>query len=101
MNRNIRLYNRDHANLTLEQVHDSDIWKLRIDDKHQYCLEYMRMGGDFEISEDNKIKWNKIVMIDPSGGPYLEIGDTLENGKYKIVEFIDSTTMRLSEGNNN
>ena len=37
-------------------------------------------------------------MIDPSGGPYMELGDTLK--EYKIVEFIDSTTMKLERNNN-
>ena len=96
MNNILRLPNRDHAYLRLEQKEDSDIWELKVDPQHKYCLEYMRMGGDYEII-DSKISWKKITMLDPSGGPYMEVGDTLMHEKYEIVEILNSTTLRLHE----
>ena len=101
----IDLYNRDHAEIYLEMYSEkydgTSLWKLKVDPKHDYCLQYMRMGGDFDILENNKILWKHIQMIDPSGGPYLEVGDELQGGRYKIIEFLDATTVKLSERNNN
>ena len=95
----IKLYNRDHANMYLEKIKDNDdntsTWELKVDKKHKYCLEYMRCGGDFDVV-DNKVVWKERKMIDPSGGPYLEVGDIINN-KYKIVEIIDYNILRLSE----
>lgn len=101
----IYLKNRDRAKLWLEQT-DSDLWKLKVDPEHEYCIKYMRMGGDFEINSDHDVKWNKIAMIDPSGGPYLEIGDKLKDelkNEYEIIEMLDATLLRLKpcEGNSN
>ena len=55
----IKLPNRDGAILWLE--HESgNIWKLKVDPKHNYCLEYMRMGGKFDADENGNIRWEKI-----------------------------------------
>lgn len=100
----IKLNNRDHADLWLEQINNTDWWQLKVDKKHEYCLKYMRMGGDFEIEKTPEnsqyIKWTKVVMMDPSGGPYLEVGDILDN-KYKIVEMNADLQLKLSEEHNN
>lgn len=93
----IKLPNRDRADLWLEQIDDSDLWKLTVDKDHEYCLKYMRCGGDFDIEEkDGKqiIHWKSRQMIDPSGGPYLEIGDEIEG--HKILEIVDDLILRLS-----
>ena len=94
MNR-IQLYNRDGANLWIEKIEDENdysIWKLKIDKKHSYCLEFMRVLFD---EKDN------IEAIDPSGGPFISINDTFTNNKYKIIKIINSTTFWISESNNN
>ena len=88
----IILYNRDRANLWLEKE-DSDIWKLKVDQNHEYVLEYMRVIG-----------YPKIEAIDPSGGPFISVGDILEDNEkrsYKIIEIINYTTLKLKEENGN
>lgn len=94
----IHLYNRDGATLWLEKLsnienHISE-WKLNADKESQYCLEYMRVIGNYP---DN------ITAIDPSGGPFLAVGDYLDYfpKKYKIVKINQNLTLWLSEGNNN
>ena len=66
----IKLFNRDGADLRLVQK-DENLWEFKVDGKHKYVLEYMRYGLD----KDNKT----IVMIDPSGGPYMTLGYKLNN----------------------
>ncbi len=61
----IKLFNRDGADLKLISE-DEKLWKFTVDDKHNYVLQYIRIG--FEL--DNKT----ICMVDPSGGPCLTIG---------------------------
>ena len=39
----IKLYNRDGANLKLVSE-DGNLWKFQVDDKHKYILEYCRIG---------------------------------------------------------
>ena len=88
----IILYNRDRANLWLEKE-DSDIWKLKVDQNHAYVLEYMRVIG-----------YPKIEAIDPSGGPFISVGDILKDNEkrsYKIIEIINYTTLKLKEENGN
>lgn len=94
----IKLYNRDRADLRLEQIGDSDLWKLTVDPKHEYCLKYMRYGGDFNIEEkDGKqyVNWKSRKMIDPAGGPYIEVGDIIEG--YKVLEIVEDLVLRLSK----
>lgn len=86
----IQLPNRDGADLRLEQSIDN-IWHLVVDDKHSYCLKYMRVGYTD--------KTNNIEFVDPSGGPMLEVGDKFK--KYEIVKIINPTTFELRERDNN
>ena len=90
----IKLYNRDGANLCLEKVRNIETniseWIMKVDNKHKYCLEYMRIIGDYPKT---------IEAVDPSGGPMIGLGDEFE-GKYKIVNIINPTTFWISERNN-
>ncbi len=104
MKEEIKLPNRDGANLWLEKISETEypnifIWELKIDDKHKYCLEYTRLGGDYKVS-NNKVIWSFIEFVDPSGGPMINLGDEFE-GKYKIVKIIDYNKFMISERNNN
>ena len=89
----IKLYNRDGANMWLEKLSDVkdniSRWQLKVDDKHEYCLEYMRVIGNYP---------NRIEAVDPSGGPFISLGDEFE-GKYKIINIINSTIFDISERN--
>lgn len=76
----IKLYNRDGADLYLENC-GVNLWKLSVDDKHKYVLGYIRVG--YEI--DNKT----INFIDPSGGPYLSVGQRV-NKDYVISSIIEA-----------
>ena len=75
----IRLYNRDGADMFLVS-NDENWWKFEIDKKHEYCLEYMRIG----YGEENK----SIYMVDPSGGPYLEVGNRIGNNMEYTIDTI-------------
>lgn len=90
----IELFNRDGANLWLEKKAQIQpniyVWELKVDPKHKYCLEYIRLIGDYP---------NNIEAVDPSGGPMINIGDEFE-GNYKIVKIINATIFWLSERNN-
>ena len=88
----IRLFNRDGADLWLEKIkkvseHEFE-WRLYVDQKHLYCLQYIRCIGDYP---DN------LEAVDPSGGPMINLGDRFENGKYKIIKIINPTTFILWE----
>lgn len=89
----IKLYNRDGADMWLEKLSDVEPnisrWQLKVDNKHKYCLEYMRIIGDYP---------NNIQAVDPSGGPFISLGDEFE-GKYKIINIINSTIFDISERN--
>ena len=93
----IKLFNRDGANLKLVQKHLKEIephiteWELQVDEKHKYVLEFCRYIGDNFLEPE---------AIDPSGGPMINLGDEFE-GKYKIIKIVDCTTLWLSERNNN
>ncbi len=77
----ISLPNRDGDNVYLEQLGDSNYWQLK-------CPYFYRVIGD-----------NPIVAIDPSGGPMLCVGDTIQNkkiteitsGKLLILEDVATT----------
>ena len=49
----IKLFNRDGANLWLEKVKEVEPniseWKLNVDKKHDYCLKYLRVIGNYPI----------------------------------------------------
>jgi hypothetical protein len=88
----IKLYNRDGADLWLEQVDENtSVWKLKVDPEHNYCLEYCRCIGDNFLEPE---------AIDPSGGPMLSLGDEFEE-KYKIVKINSINNIWISERNNN
>ena len=92
----IKLFNRDGANLRLVQKHLKEIepyiteWELQVDEKHRYVLEFCRYIGDNFLEPE---------AIDPSGGPFLAVGDMIR--KYQIIKIVDCTTFWLSERNNN
>ena len=91
----IKLYNRDGADLWLENTGEQAaeniaIWKLNVDSKHKYCLEYIRVIGNYP---------NEIEAIDPSGGPMLSVGDVFEN-KYEIVKINSTNNIWIGERNN-
>jgi hypothetical protein len=89
----IKLYNRDGANLYLVDTGliEPYIYKcsLRVDSEHHYVLEYCRyiLGND-----------NVVEAIDPSGGPFIALGDEFEN-KYKIVKINSTNNIWVSERN--
>jgi len=93
----IKLFNRDGANLKLVQKHLKEIepyiteWELQVDEKHRYVLEFCRYIGDNFLEPE---------AIDPSGGPMINLGDEFEN-KYKIVKINSAKSLWLSERNNN
>lgn len=91
----IKLYNRDGADLWLEKIKDvSDNiseWQLKVDKEHEYCLQYMRVIGNYP---------KEIDAVDPSGGPFISVSDEFEN-KYKIVKICGSTLFWISERDNN
>lgn len=89
----IKLFNRDGADLYLEKIGDRDpeisTWQLKVDDKHSYCLKYMRAIFD----ESNRF----IESVDPSGGPLISVGEVFEK-KYKIIEIRGYTEFIIDEG---
>ena len=93
----IKLFNRDGADLRLVQKYLKEIephiteWELQVDEKHKYVLEFCRYIGDNFLEPET---------IDPSGGPFISLGDEFEN-KYKIVKINSVKSLWLSERNNN
>lgn len=75
----IKLFNRDGADLYLKNC-DVNLWELNVDDKHKYVLEFIRIG----YKSDNKT----IDFIDPSGGPYLSVGQRI-NKNFIIGSIIE------------
>ena len=96
----IKLFNRDGADLRLVQKSLKEIdpgiteWELQVDKEHDYVLEFVRFIGNTY----NNIDWTEA--IDPSGGPFISLGDEFEN-KYKIVKINGVKSLWLSERNNN
>lgn len=93
----IKLFNRDNADLRLVQKRLKEIepgiteWELQTDKKHDYVLEFCRYIGDNFLEPE---------AIDPSGGPMINLGDEFEN-KYKIVKINSVKSIWISERNNN
>ena len=75
----IFLHNRDNAKLTLVSE-DEKLWKLNVDEAHKYVFEYCRIG----YMNDNKT----IEFVDPSGGPFLSIGQKISEDK-EIISIIN------------
>ena len=70
----IKLYNRDGADLRLISSEDDDHrWTMNVDKDHEYVLKYLRYGMD-----ENEYD---IEFIDPAGGPILYIDQILENNE--------------------
>lgn len=101
----IKLFNRDGADLKLVQKHLKEIepyiteWELKVDKEHSYVLEFCRFIGEYQ-TENNKVNWDVIEAIDPSGGPMINLGDEFE-GKYKIVKINSANSIWISERDNN
>lgn len=101
----IKLFNRDGADLRLVQKYLKEIepgiteWELQVDKKHDYVLEFVRFIGNYN-EDKNSVDWSVIEAIDPSGGPFISLGDEFEN-KYKIVKINGVKSLWLSERNNN
>ena len=101
----IKLFNRDGADLKLVQKYLKEIepgiteWELQVDKKHNYVLEFVRFIGNYD-EDKNSVDWSVIEAIDPSGGPFISLGDEFEN-KYKIVKINGVKSLWLSERNNN
>jgi hypothetical protein len=73
--------NRDGAHLWFENIKDN-IYELKTD--KQYVLEYCRIGTtDAEV-----------IMVDPSGGPYISIGDVFDNYKLESI-FYEGKSLRF------
>jgi hypothetical protein len=95
--RKIKLFNRDGADLKLVQKHLKEIephiteWKLQVDEKHKYVLEFCRYIGDNFLEPE---------AIDPSGGPMINLGDEFEN-RYKIVKINSINNIWISDNGNN
>ena len=92
----IKLFNRDGADLKLVQKYLKEIephiteWKLQVDEKHKYVLEFCRYIGN---------NFLELEAIDPSGGPMINLGDKFE-GKYKVVKINSVNSIWISEGHN-
>lgn len=101
----IKLFNRDGADLYLEQKSLKEIepyiskWELKVDEEHSYVLEFCRIIGEYQ-EENNRINWDNIEAIDPSGGPFISLGDEFE-GKYKIIKINSAKDIWISERDNN
>jgi hypothetical protein len=93
----IKLFNRDGANLRLVQKYLKEIepgiteWELQVDDKHKYVLEFCRYIGDNFLEPE---------AIDPSGGPMINLGDEFEN-RYKIIKINSTNNIWISDNGNN
>lgn len=96
MKKEIKLFNRDGADLRLK-YQQNDEWILSVDTDHKYVLKYMRIIFK-EHSESLDPK--NYEAIDPSGGPMIGLGDIFE--EYKVVGFKNTLTLIMKyEGNNN
>lgn len=102
MKEDIKLYNRDGADLKLVNAWDN-VWKLEVDKEHEYVIQYMRViykeNVDYKDATD-ALDPKNYEAIDPSGGPMIGLGDIFEG--YKLIEFMDCTTFIMEyEGDNN
>lgn len=72
----IKLPNRDGADLKLVNTKDN-IWKFEVDSEHEFVLTYLRIiGKEFASNMEDPNNWEA---LDPSGGPFLSIGDKLDD----------------------
>lgn len=77
----IKLFNRDGLNLWLERIGEN-FYMLKSDEKSKWGLEHLRVG----LSDDK----NRYSFVDPSGGPFLNVGYKLKDndGKEYIIKDI-------------
>lgn len=88
--------NRDGAKIWLEHLYDNT-YKLNTD--KSFVLEYMRVIFD-NIPDDSLIydfdlngKKAKCNAIDPSGGPFISVGEIFEN--YKVIRIYDKENIGI------
>ena len=93
----IRLYNRYRARLYLYRDDESTPikpeiyeWKMIVDPDHKYILEYCRIIYKEGLDSD-------IMAIDPSGGPFLPVGQKFQNEKYEIIKINSTKSIWISE----
>ena len=95
----IKLFNRDGADLRLSFVEEImpfiSRWELTVDRKHDYVLHYCRMICEYD-EKTKTTDWSTIISIDPSGGPFISLGDEFKN-KYKIVKINGVKDIWISE----
>ena len=76
MKKVINLYNRYDSAIYLERLHDND-WILKAKDPDD--LNYMRIGFTDDSHE-------VINFIDPSGGPFMAVGNQIDNKTITSIE---------------
>lgn len=88
--------NRDGAKIWLEHLYDNT-YKLNTD--KSFVLEYMRVIFD-NVPDDSEIydfNWNgkkaNCNAIDPSGGPFISVGETFDN--YKITRIYNKENVGI------
>lgn len=84
----IKLNNRYNSNLWLEHI-ENKLWTIKSENKDDlYGLRLI-------FENDNKT----IHAIDPSGGPFLNVGTILstEDKKYKIISITSNLIFELDE----
>ena len=70
----IDISNRRHysnARLWLQQVRNNE---YKMDTDNPFILEYMRLGYPSDVKCEDFMKCKEYCMVDPEGGPYMEIG---------------------------
>lgn len=67
--------NRYHEPVYLQQIEDTDYYKL-------FCLYTYRVIGE-----------DPVQAVDPSGGPFISVGDTFEN--LKITQISRNGVLKL------
>lgn len=96
MKKRIDLFNRYYKNVYLEKIDNVDgCYQLHGPDE---SFQYMRIG--FNNDENGKPDYLDINFIDPDGGPFLQVGNKIDEDKVitdiegmmienKCVYFID------------
>lgn len=78
MKNRIELYNRYYKNVYLEQISDDEYQLYGPDES----FSYMRVGFN---NKDGKTDYEDINFIDPDGGPFLKVGNKIDD---KIITHI-------------
>lgn len=77
---NLQPLSREHRNIYLKEI-DPGVWQFCADKPDEWILEYMRC-----ILDECGIE---ITAIDPSGGPFLSVGDKIGNIIIDQIEIKD------------